>query len=126
MRVWGKGDEVIYVAWVAAEEHVACVSRQRRALICEADDVNLLSGVGKGVKLMRLAPGDELVAAKILIDDQDALIVKRAGGSDYRVSTSKYQPVSRGGKGIQLFKQGKVNGAVYQEPTLPGFPIEEA
>ncbi len=37
-----QGDEVIYVAPVFAEDCVACVTKQRRALICEADDVSLL------------------------------------------------------------------------------------
>lgn len=114
----------MYVAWVAADEHVACATKNRRVLICDADEVNLLGGVGKGVKLIKLEKGDEVVAAKILIDDRDDLRVKRKGGSDYRISTRKYTPVSRGGKGVQIFKQGKVDGAVYQEPTLPGFPID--
>ena len=33
-----QGDEVIYVAPVFAEECVACITKQRRALVCEADD----------------------------------------------------------------------------------------
>ncbi len=116
------GDEVIYVGAVYANDCVACVSRQRRALLCSTDEVSLLSGPGRGVMLIKLAKGDELVAAKVLGYDDDALVVKREGGSDYRITRRKYEAVSRGGKGFQLFTRGKVEAQVYQEPEIPSFP----
>ncbi|MBX3249510.1 MAG: DNA topoisomerase 4 subunit A [Myxococcales bacterium] len=116
------GDEVIYVAVVGEGEHVACATAMRRALICEADEVSLLSGPGKGVMLIKLAKGDHVIGARVLRDSDDALVVQRDGGSDYRISTRKYEVVSRAAKGVELFKRGEVKGLVYQEPTLPGFP----
>jgi DNA gyrase subunit A len=116
------GDEVIYVGAVYADDCVACASRQRRALLCSTDEVSLLSGPGRGVMLIKLAKGDELVAAKVLGYDDDALIVKREGGSEYRITRRKYETVSRGGKGFQLFTRGKVEAQVYQEPEIPSFP----
>ncbi len=121
----GKGDEVIYVAWMESGERLACATKKRRSLICEADEVSLLSGAGKGVKLIKLEKGDEVIGAKLLVDDSDALIVKREGGSEYRISTRKYKVVGRGGKGNQMFTRGSVGSVVYQEPTLPGFPAPE-
>ena len=119
-----QGDEVIYVAPVFEEECVACVTKQRRALVCEAEDVSLLAGAGRGVMLIKLQKGDEVLAARVLAYDDDVLIAKREGGSEYRVTLRKYEVVSRGGKGFQLFTRGAVEGEVYQEPEIPMFPEE--
>jgi len=120
-----KGDEVLHVAWIEPDEHVAVATREGRALICSADEVSLLSGAGQGVMVIKLGKEDEVVGAKALYGTDDALVVQREGGSDYRVSTRKYEVVSRAGKGFLLFKRGRVGGVVLQEPTLPGFPAPE-
>ncbi|MEO0322762.1 MAG: DNA topoisomerase IV subunit A [Myxococcota bacterium] len=120
-----KGDEVVYVAPVEEGDAIACATYEGRALLCDADEVSLLSGAGKGVYLIKLQGNDQVVAAQVLGSDSDALIVQRDGGSEYRVTRRKYELVSRAGKGFSLFKRGKVSGVVYQEPTLPGFPAPE-
>jgi DNA gyrase subunit A len=116
------GDEVIYVAPAFAEECIACITKQRRALVCEADDVSLLAGAGRGVMLIKLAKDDHVVGARVLAYDDDVLIAKREGGSEYRVTLRKYDVVSRGGKGFQLFTRGAIETEVYQEPEIPIFP----
>ncbi len=120
-----KGDEVLYVDVCEPEDRIACATRDGRALICEAEDISLLGGAGKGVILIKLGDGDAIVGAQRLTRDSDALIVKREGGSEYRITTRKYEVVGRAGKGFQLFKRGNVKGVVYQEPTLPGFPAPD-
>ncbi|MGD8825898.1 MAG: DNA topoisomerase IV subunit A, partial [Myxococcales bacterium] len=118
------GDEVIYVAPVDEEDCIACVTRQRRVLICEAEEVSLLAGAGRGVMLIKLQKGDEVVGARVLYYEDDVLIAQREGGSEYRITLNKYDVVSRGGKGFQLFTRGTVEGEVYQEPEIPVFPEE--
>ena len=119
-----QGDEVIYVAPVFEEECIACVTKQRRALVCEAEDVSLLAGAGRGVMLIKLQKDDEVLAARVLAYEDDVLIAKRDGGSEYRITLRKYEVVSRGGKGFQLFTRGSVEGEVYQEPEIPIFEEE--
>ena len=119
------GDEVIYVAVTDEEDAIAGATKEGRALVTWAEEISVLAGPGKGVMLMKLAKGDELVGAQLLKSDSDAFIVSRAGGSDYRITTRKYEVVGRGGKGFQLFKRGQLEGVVHQEPTLPGFPAPE-
>ena len=119
-----QGDEVIYVAPVFEEDCIACVTKQRRALVCEAEDVSLLAGAGRGVMLIKLHKDDEVLAARVLSYDDDVLIAKREGGSEYRITLRKYEIVSRGGKGFQLFTRGAVEGEVYQEPEIPIFEEE--
>jgi DNA gyrase subunit A len=119
-----EGDEVIYVGAVDEEDCIGCVTRQRRVLICEAEEVSLLAGAGRGVMLIKLQKGDEVVGARVLYYEDDALIAQREGGSEYRITLNKYDVVSRGGKGFQLFTRGTVEGEVYQEPEVPVFPEE--
>lgn len=122
----GKGDEVVHVDLVESGDHLACATRDRRALICDADEVSLLSGAGKGVRLIKLGKNDFVMAAAVLRSDSDALIVKRSkGGAEHRITLRRYEVVSRGGKGRELFKTGSVGEVVLQEPTLPGFPAPE-
>ena len=120
-----EGDEVVYVGLVSDEHFVACATASGRALICEAEDISLLSGPGRGVMLIKLHKGDAVIGAKSLYYEDDYLIVQREGGSEYKISLGKYEVVSRGGKGFQLFKRGKVEREVVQEPEIPEFPEEE-
>ena len=116
------GDEVIYVASVFEEDCIACVTKQRRALVCDAEEVSLLAGAGRGVMLIKLQKDDHVVGARVLAYDDDVLIAQREGGSEYRITLRKYEIVSRGGKGFQLFTRGAVESEVYQEPEIPVFP----
>jgi len=113
---------VIYVAPVFEEDCVTCVTKQRRALVCEAEDVSLLAGAGRGVMLIKLQKDDEVLAARVLSYEDDVLLAKREGGSEYRITLRKYEVVSRGGRGFQLFTRGAIEGEVYQEPEIPMFP----
>ncbi|MEM7604740.1 MAG: DNA topoisomerase IV subunit A [Myxococcota bacterium] len=119
------GTEVVYVGVCDEGDALACATAKRRALVTDADEVSLLSGAGKGVLLIKLHRDDRVVGAQVLTSDADALIVKRDGGSEYRITTRKYDRVSRGGKGFELFKRGALSGVVLQEPTLPGFPAPD-
>jgi DNA gyrase subunit A len=120
-----KDDEVVYVDLIEDEDAIACATKQGRALIAEAEDISILAGPGRGVMLIKLQKDDFVIGAQVLADEADALLVKREGGSDYKISLRKYDVVSRGGKGFQLFKRGKLDRVVFQEPTLPGFPAPE-
>jgi DNA gyrase subunit A len=119
-----QGDEVIYVAPVFEEDCIACVTKQRRALLCKAEEVSLLAGAGRGVMLIKLQKGDDVVGARVLSYEDDVLIAQREAGSEYPISLRKYEVVSRGGKGFQLFTRGTVEGEVYQEPEIPVFSEE--
>ena len=117
-------DEIVYVGLVDEEDAVACVTREGKALVTTAGEVNVLSGAGRGVMLIKLQKNDYVMGADVLTRDSDVLLVKREGGSEYRVTTRKYDRVSRGGKGFALFKRGKVEGVVLPLPDAPEIPTE--
>ncbi len=108
---------VINVFPVHGSEVILAISRNCRAMICEAEEVNYLSGAGKGVTLMRLAKDDELIGFKPSSGDRDLLMVKTNRGAKKTISTTKYRVTSRGGRGNEIQKNGKI-----AEIVLP--PIE--
>ncbi len=116
------GDEVIFVSFCEEGDRLACATRKGRALICEVDSVSVLSGAGRGVMLIKLQKGDEVIGAAVLSDNSDVLVVTNANGKELTITTRKYEVVSRAGKGFLLFKRGELKGVVWGEPTLPGFP----
>ncbi|HKP62335.1 MAG TPA: DNA topoisomerase IV subunit A [Polyangiales bacterium] len=116
------GDEVIYVGLRLPKAYLACVSVDGQALICDAEEVSVLAGPGKGVKLIKLGESDALVGAQLLYKPSDALIVEKESGSELKVSREKYKPVSRGGKGHALFQRGSVAKVILPQPEVPSLP----
>ena len=114
-----KGDEVLYVDVRADKANLACATRRGKALICKASDVNLLSGPGKGVMLIKLDKDDEVLAAKLLNAPSSALSVEKDSGTNFALSTRKYKPVARGGKGHAMFKRGALARAITSVPQIP-------
>ena len=98
---------------------LAVASQRGRVLLCNAEEVGLLSGPGRGVTVIKLDSTDRVLAVRILSRKQDQLIVLKQEGSTFTISTRKYQPVTRGGKGHVLFKRGTLKGAQAIPVELP-------
>ena len=120
----GKDDEVLYVGVCGEEDFLACASLKGRALICDAEEVSLLSGPGKGVLLIKLEKDDVLLGAKLLHAPSDGLVVEKDSGTTFAVTRRKYKPVSRAGKGHSMFKRGKLKGVIDDAPAVPELPEE--
>jgi DNA gyrase subunit A len=100
--------KIIDVVPIAGTETILAISRQCRAMICAAEEINYLSGPGKGVTLIRLAKEDELLGFKASTGDRDLLTVKTNRGAKKTVSTAKYRVTSRGGRGNEIQKNGQI------------------
>lgn len=118
------GDEVVYFGLPRKKAALAAVTSSGHALLCKADEVSVLAGAGKGVTLVKLEGKETVVGAQLLHDSDDVLVAVKDGGTEYRVTTRKYDLVSRGGKGHALFKRGSVEKVLLPEPTVPEFPAE--
>jgi DNA gyrase subunit A len=125
MRV-GDDDEVIYVGLYADGSKLACASKKGRALICDAEEVALLAGPGKGVRLIKLDDDDEVLGARVLVASGDALVVEKESGTEFSITARKYQAVSRGGKGHAMFQRGTLSRVVLEVPTVPSLSGEGA
>ena len=101
---------IIGLVPITGEETILAISRACRAMICLAEEINYLSGPGKGVTLIRLAKGDELLGFKASSGDRDLLTVKTNRGAKKTISTAKYRVTSRGGRGNEIQKKRSDHG----------------
>ncbi|MEO1528381.1 MAG: DNA topoisomerase (ATP-hydrolyzing) [Planctomycetota bacterium] len=113
------GASIVGVEPIHGSEVILAVSKDCRAIICECEEVNYLSGPGKGVTLIRLASTDELLGFKASQGDRDLLTVETNRGAKKTVSSAKYRVTSRGGKGVELQKNGKIAKIVLPPITAP-------
>ncbi|MGI9470038.1 MAG: DNA gyrase/topoisomerase IV subunit A [Rubripirellula sp.] len=122
-RVTG-GAGIVNVVPVDGSEVVLAISQACRAMICAAEEINYLSGPGKGVTLIRLTKDDVLLGFKASTGDRDLLTVKTNRGAKKTISTAKYRVTSRGGRGNEIQKNGKISEIMVPPPTSPE-PLSE-
>lgn len=103
-----KGAEMIAVDSITGHETILAVSNKCRAMVCPAQEINYLSGAGKGVLLIKLDKTDRLLGYKPSSGDRDLLLVETNRGAQKTISTVKYRTTSRGGKGTEIQKNGKI------------------
>jgi DNA gyrase subunit A len=115
------GAEVVGVEQLTGGETLIAVTKQAHAMLCKADDVNYLSGPGRGVILIKLQKDDDRVLGFIASrGDRDLLTVETSRGAETTVSTAKYDVTGRGGKGRELLQRGQFVRVV---PTVPEVPV---
>ena len=114
------GAEIIGVYPIDSDETILAISHECRAMICPAEDVNYLSGAGKGVMLIKLSKTDKLIGFKPSKGDRDLLTVETNRGAKKTISTAKYRTTSRGGKGNEIQKNGKIAKILWPAIESPG------
>jgi DNA gyrase subunit A len=115
-----EGVEVVGVARLTGDEIVIAATQDARAILCRADEVNYLSGPGKGVILIKLSGGEDRVLGFIAsTGDRDLLRVETTRGSEQTISTTKYEVTGRGGKGRELLQRGQFTRIVPGEVENP-------
>jgi DNA gyrase subunit A len=117
----GQGAEVVGVSVVRGGEIVIAATRRARALLCKVDEVNFLSGPGRGVILIKLAKKDDdrVLGFVASTGDRDLLTVETTRGATQTISTGKYGVTSRGGRGRELLQRGEFTRVVPTSPELP-------
>jgi DNA gyrase subunit A len=102
------GAEVVGVARVTGRETIIAATRQARAMLCAVDEVNFLSGPGRGVILIKLQGDDDRLLGFIAsTGDRDLMVVETSRGAEQTISTAKYEVTGRGGKGRELLQRGQ-------------------
>jgi DNA gyrase subunit A len=115
-----EGGEVVGVARVTGPEIIIVATADARALLCRADEVNYLSGPGKGVILIKLTADEDRVLGFIAsIGDRDLLRVETSRGGEQTISTAKYEVTGRGGKGRELLQRGQFTRIIPNEVENP-------
>lgn len=113
------GAEIVNVFAITGLETILAVTAQCRAMVCPAEEINYLSGPGKGVTLIKLAKSDRLIGFKPSTGDRDLLVVMTNRGAKKTISTAKYRVTSRGGKGVEIQKNGLIAHVVIPPPDAP-------
>jgi DNA gyrase subunit A len=116
----GEGAEFVGVARLTGGETLIAATRDARGLLTKADEVNFLSGPGRGVILIKLASKDDRVLGFIASSgDRDLLTVETSRGAEQTISTAKYEVTGRGGKGRELLQRGQFTRIIWPLPDPP-------
>jgi DNA gyrase subunit A len=95
-------------------------TEQARAMLCKMDEINYLSGPGKGVILIKIRPGaDRVIGFKASRGERDLLTVETNRGALQTISTGKYEVTGRGGKGRELLQRGQFTRVVPEPVEAP-------
>ncbi len=100
-----EGDKVV-MATVLKPEHrsLFLASANGHVLHFPIEEVNILSGVGKGVIGIKLNPGDTCLGGALVRNQNDALVMETSGGKQMEFYGSR-ETASRGGKGFEAVKR---------------------
>jgi len=102
------GGEVVSTALTTGREVVIAATADARALLTTANEVNFLSGPGRGVILIKVNfPDDKVIGALVSKGDRDLMTVETSRGAEQTISTAKYEVTGRGGKGRELLQRGQ-------------------
>ena len=114
-----EGAEVVGVARLAGGEVLIAATREARAILTRADEVNFLSGPGRGVLLIKLSSADDRVLGFIAsTGDRDLMTVETSRGAEQTISTAKYEVTGRGGKGRELLQRGQFTRVIVGVPEV--------
>jgi DNA gyrase subunit A len=114
------GAEVVAVSRTTGDETIIVATADARALLCKADEVNFLSGPGRGVILIKVKfPDDKVIGAIVSSGDRDLMTVETSRGAEQTISTAKYEITGRGGKGRELLQRGQFVRVLPAEVSVP-------
>jgi DNA gyrase subunit A len=115
-----EGVEIVGVARVTGRETVIAATREARALLCGVDEINYLSGPGRGVILIKLHSDEDRVLGFIAsTGDRDIMRVETSRGAEQTISTGKYEVTGRGGKGRELLQRGQFTRVIPADVENP-------
>ena len=107
-----EGAEVMGVARLTGGEILIAATREARAMLTKATEVNFLSGPGRGVILIKLDKEDRVLGFIASSGDRDLMTVETTRGAEQTISTTKYEITGRGGKGRELLQRGQFTKVV--------------
>jgi DNA gyrase subunit A len=114
-----EGFNAIFAGIITGEEIIIAASQQRRAMVCKSEEINFLGGPGKGVMLIKLDKGDQLLAAITATGERDTLTVKTSMGGEQRLNTGRYEVTGRGGRGQEFVSRGQIVEVMYEPVKAP-------
>jgi len=105
------GDELIETRITDGTMNIFLCSANGKSIRFHESDARPIGRIGRGVRGMRLAPGDCIVGMEVLSHGQTLFAITE-NGYGKRTSIDEYPVQKRGGKGVITIKTSKRNGQV--------------
>lgn len=109
-----------------AGDLLASATRFGRGALCRLEELNFLSGAGKGVTAIKLAADDRLIGFRLLppeaSKEEGLRLIRDEGGRELLVHPDTVKLTGRAGKGQALLKRGLLG--VVQDPVAVVGPPE--
>jgi DNA gyrase subunit A len=100
-----EGDKVVFAQVVLPSQRtIFLASANGHVLHFPIEEINILSGVGKGVMGIKLEDDDTCLGGALIRNQNDALVVETSGGKQMEFFGSR-ELTSRGGKGFEAVKR---------------------
>jgi DNA gyrase subunit A len=101
-----EGDKVVLATVLKGdEETVYLASREGHVIQFAVEEINVLSGVGKGVMGIKLEDKDVCLGGALMSGRFDKMVLETSGGKTMEFGRGKYEITSRGGKGFEAVKR---------------------
>jgi DNA gyrase subunit A len=100
-----EGDKVVMATVLKDEESLFLASQSGHVIHFDLKEVNVLTGIGKGVMGIKLAGDDVCLGGALIGSRFDALIVETAGNRTNEYRRGAHPMTARGGKGFEAVKR---------------------
>jgi DNA gyrase subunit A len=98
------GDMVVFAQLVGKEKTIFLASEHGHVIHFPIDEINILSGAGKGVMGIKLEDDDRCLGGALIRNQNDCMTVETTGGKKLEFHGSR-ETTSRGGKGFEAVKR---------------------
>ena len=100
-----EGDRVVLVTVLKDEETIYLAAASGHVIHFAVNEINILSGAGKGVMGIKLEEGDACLGGALMGGRFDKFVLETSGGKTMEFGRGKYEVTSRGGKGFEAVKR---------------------
>jgi DNA gyrase subunit A len=98
---------------------LAVLTEKTHALVCKVNEINELSGPGRGVTVIKVEGGDKVVAFLASARKDEAIEVETQKGRKLTLTPGRYEVAARGGKGREMPKKDRVKQVVTKVSFVP-------
>ncbi len=100
-----EGDKVVMATVLKDEETIYLASASGHVIHFRIEEINILSGAGKGVMGIKLDKKDTCLGGALMSGRFDKFVLETSGGRTMEFGRAKYEVTSRGGKGFEAVKR---------------------
>ncbi len=103
-----EGDKVVLATVPKDEKSLYLASANGHVIHLALEEINVLSGVGKGVMGIKLEEDDACLGGALMGGRFDKFVLETTGGKTMEFGPAKYEVTSRGGKGFEAVKRANL------------------